>query len=434
MNKRIRKAVALILAGSGLSAASMDAGAITILGTISNTGTTSASGAEATKNGLPLYAWDGNNSHIGVPNVFSGTSKNLGWAHNSIWYDVLITKPGNYTFSLVRTNPAQPGFNPAFTLWPVGAKPFDSQNCLGHCGDINNGKNGTHSYNQVAAPSAINASAWMLGNAGTAPGGGSFNWTPREGYGAVTGFIGYANSGPVGWKNGMPINKDPGSTDYNLSQDQNEVREGYVNISTGGGLGGSTLGADSNFSAPLGGGRAALNLYNLAAGHYLLAMGGSCPLNNCGSLKNGADYRLEITEITGGAPHASAKVASPSVRAGSLVLLDGSGSFDPDGDALTYIWTQTAGPAVTLKDATTQSASFTAPDAAVGQTLGFSLTVKSNDGQQSTASLSVAITSDNTPPVVKVPSQSVLEGAEVTLSSTVTDPDGDKPASYLWKQ
>ena len=45
----------------------------------------------------------------------------------------------------------------------------------------------------------------------------------------------------------------------------------------------------------------------------------------------------------------------------SLVSLDGSASSDPDSDALTYSWTQVAGPAVALTGASTSTPSFTAP-------------------------------------------------------------------------
>jgi hypothetical protein len=45
----------------------------------------------------------------------------------------------------------------------------------------------------------------------------------------------------------------------------------------------------------------------------------------------------------------------------SAVALDGSGSFDPDGDPLTYSWSQTAGPEVTLSDSTAVSPSFITP-------------------------------------------------------------------------
>jgi uncharacterized repeat protein (TIGR01451 family) len=61
--------------------------------------------------------------------------------------------------------------------------------------------------------------------------------------------------------------------------------------------------------------------------------------------------------------HAPTADAGPdqTVKEQTLVTLDGSGSADPDGDALTYAWAQISGPAVTLSDPTAQKPTFTAP-------------------------------------------------------------------------
>ncbi len=78
-----------------------------------------------------------------------------------------------------------------------------------------------------------------------------------------------------------------------------------------------------------------------------------------------------------------------TVRLSSLVTLNGSASSDPDNSPspLSFAWTQTAGPTVTLAGATTATPKFT--PAGVGN-YTFSLTV--NDGQNDSAADSVTIT------------------------------------------
>ncbi|MGH9674078.1 MAG: PKD domain-containing protein, partial [Bryobacteraceae bacterium] len=78
------------------------------------------------------------------------------------------------------------------------------------------------------------------------------------------------------------------------------------------------------------------------------------------------------------APVADAGPDLIGIAAGT-VRLDGSASFDPDGDPITFQWTQTAGAAVTLSAPAAAVTTFTAVE---GQSYGFRLTVRDSLGAQ----------------------------------------------------
>ena len=63
------------------------------------------------------------------------------------------------------------------------------------------------------------------------------------------------------------------------------------------------------------------------------------------------------------------------VDEGGEVVLDGTGSFDPDGDPLSFQWVQLAGPETTLPEPNSASVVFAAPQVSEDANLRFQLTV-----------------------------------------------------------
>ncbi|MGJ8679552.1 PKD domain-containing protein [Paraglaciecola sp.] len=117
----------------------------------------------------------------------------------------------------------------------------------------------------------------------------------------------------------------------------------------------------------------------------------------------------------------------------SSVTLSGSG-IDADGSISSYSWTQTSGTSVTVKDTTSATATFVAPDITLDETLTFQLTVTDNDNATATDTLNIAVKNVNQPPTVNAGSnQAVKEQASVTLSGSGTDSDGSI-SSYSWTQ
>ncbi|MBB5014500.1 HYR domain-containing protein [Rehaibacterium terrae] len=157
---------------------------------------------------------------------------------------------------------------------------------------------------------------------------------------------------------------------------------------------------------------------------------------NCGTRTDTATTHINITDVVLNLPPTAVAVAVPdSVDEGEVVILDGSGSSDPDGDPLTYAWTQILGTPVVIQNANSAIAGFTAPDVGMaGETLQFRLTV--SDGTLTGIDdVEVNVVWVNAPPVaIAVCPDSVAEGQQATLDGSLSYDLDDGIASYAWNQ
>ncbi|MBI4650759.1 tandem-95 repeat protein [Candidatus Desantisbacteria bacterium] len=127
--------------------------------------------------------------------------------------------------------------------------------------------------------------------------------------------------------------------------------------------------------------------------------------------------------------------ADQTVNIGMPATLNGANSTDPDGDILTYAWTQVSGTNVTLSNPNSVSPVFTSDSAGSYE---FQLIV--NDGQTNSAPDKVMITVNNisiinNPPTANAgKDQTVKIGTQVTLDGSASnDPDKDT-ITYSWTQ
>jgi len=149
-----------------------------------------------------------------------------------------------------------------------------------------------------------------------------------------------------------------------------------------------------------------------------------------GKLSSISDQIIITLKQSNLAPEAKAGI-DQSIDEGSLVILDGSASSDPDGDPLVYIWVAPSG--ITLNSTTAAKPTFTAPEVMINQTYTFSLIV--NDGTVSSIADQVVITvrQINKVPVANAGTDyTAVEGSTVTLNGSASFDRDNNAISYLW--
>jgi hypothetical protein len=148
------------------------------------------------------------------------------------------------------------------------------------------------------------------------------------------------------------------------------------------------------------------------------------------AVNSSAIVKLSVAGAANRAPASNAG-SDQTVDENTSVTLDGSGSSDPDGDALIYKWTAPAG--ITLSSTSAQKPTFTAPDVTANTNYTFTLIV--NDGQVDSPADQVIVTvrrGNNAPTANAGTDQTVNENNTVTLDGLASSDADSDPLTYVW--
>ncbi len=128
-------------------------------------------------------------------------------------------------------------------------------------------------------------------------------------------------------------------------------------------------------------------------------------------------YEFGTRRVGSSPPMANAGANQIGIPAGN-VTLNGSGSYDPLGETLTYAWTQISGPNVALSATNQPVVTFTA---AAGSTYIFRLTVTNTDHLSGSATTTVSTSSPSQAQITSFTATpaTVTPGGSTTLSWTI---------------
>lgn len=150
-------------------------------------------------------------------------------------------------------------------------------------------------------------------------------------------------------------------------------------------------------------------------------------MTGCGGGGGGGDDTPNSGDNSGSPnqPPVAMAGADQVVTSGSLVTLDGSSSFDADGNIISYSWSQSSGqPSLSIQHTNTDTASFNAPNVAIQTRFVFQLQVRDDSQAQDSDTLTVTVQ-----PQVASTDYSQLTGP-VILGSADTPDTAESVAVY----
>ncbi len=146
-----------------------------------------------------------------------------------------------------------------------------------------------------------------------------------------------------------------------------------------------------------------------------------------------ADRRVSdrVSVVVEDSPPVAVAGPDQALLGGESALLDGTGSYDPEGTTIYYTWQQSAGPTVTLSaTGTPGQVSFTVPPDS--DPLTFTLTVKDAGGKSATDEVTVSAL--NRPPVADAGADQSSHPNTLVLLDGTASSDLEGALQYSWSQ
>ena len=132
---------------------------------------------------------------------------------------------------------------------------------------------------------------------------------------------------------------------------------------------------------------------------------------------------VDITILTLNLQPVANAGANQATAAGGDVTLSGT-AVDTDGTVVGYSWSQISGQTVTLQNANSAIASFTAPASGSADILRFQLTATDNLGGIGSDQTDITVAANNAPQVQAVAPQTIEENSPLVVPVSATDVEG----------